>query len=676
MTPKSLWTSEAGQSLIAPPIVFGETLLLATQPADHEIQVTGLRAFDLADGSPRWQHDFQYAAVSGMQAYYLAPREIDIAVVTTSSNDFLRGEGSLLAFDQAGEVIWQAIDGEDRFSAPVVMDRKVYVLAGSNTLLTVSPEVEGDDETRIALDTSVSSSAPAIYAGVAYVPCRRPELLAVELSGNTLWHFKYQTKARDWLDMTPAISGDRLYAVSSAGSVFALERNTGEMIWQVSAGADWSLSPPAVDGDRLYVGYRRGLLALDTNNGRTLWTLDTPRPVTAAPLVLHDLIYVAGHDHYLYALDKISGEQRWRTEMARRIEMPPVMAPSLLAIVDRGGHIVALERPPEPEVSKEPVLDRQAIWAAAEAYERQGKPLLAAELWCQVGELARAADLYEKGADWLNAAQTWEKLFRYNRRAKAYEKHARLIAAQDVDLETKAQAWEQAAHAYRETTLREARIKAEREVARYRQQPIIEIKIKHDELKVETWSGIRYSVRNTGFGPARLMSVAIKPERFETESTTSVVQPVLHPGGPAYSRSLQVMPLQKGDGVPMKFVVTYRDALNQDHRFDRTFTVPVFSGEEAAKDISTSSFDDLTDLSVEERKRSLLLARTLSSRFSMDELEELLFALGINPDNLEGETLSAKARELVKYYRRRQNMAELIEMGKSLRPGIDWDQFL
>ena len=80
-------------------------------------------------------------------------------------------------------------------------------------------------------------------------------------------------------------------------------------------------------------------------------------------------------------------------------------------------------------------------------------------------------------------------------------------------------------------------------------------------------------------------------------------------------------------------------------------------------------------LSTAERRRYFTLARTLGERFSMEELEELLFGMGINPDNLEGVTLAAKARELVKYCLRRDSIGELLDTGKGLRQDIDWDSF-
>jgi outer membrane protein assembly factor BamB len=674
--PKTLWASTAGQSLIAPPIVFGDTLLLATEPANREGQVSSLQAFDLSDGSQRWGHDFEYASVTGMQAYYLAPRQQELVVVSTSSNDFLRGEGSLLALDQEGQVIWRSGWPEDRFSAPVVMDRKVYVLAGSSTLLIVSPEVEGDDETHISLDANISIEAPVIHDGVVYIPCRGPELLAVELNGKPLWHFRVQLDHRDWLDTTPAVCGDRLYAVSSGGTLFALERKTGDLVWQISLGDESSLSRPVVDEEHLFVGHRRGLYALEANNGRQLWRLKTQRPVSAVPLVHHNTVYVACHDHYLYALDKTTKELKWRHNMSRRMEEAPVLSPSALLIVDRGGQIAALERPPEPEVTHKPERDLEAIKAAAEKSEQQGNSLQAAELWCQLGDLERAAELFESGGAWLQAAETWQKLLRYKRRAEAYQEHAQIVSDQIVDDEEKAAAWDLAARAYRETMLREARLRAQKEAARYRRHPILEVKIEHQHLKVESWASITYLVRNEGFGPARLMGVSVNPGRFEIERTSSFIQPVLHPGSDPHQSSLQVRPLQKGAGVPMKLIVEYQDLDRQKYRFDRTFNVPVYDDVEEVTVLAPSSFDDLTWIPKEERSRSLSLAREISQRFNTGELVQLADALGIDLEDLGGKGKASKARELVKYYQRREKIDELIETGRKLRPDIDWDQFV
>ena len=83
----------------------------------------------------------------------------------------------------------------------------------------------------------------------------------------------------------------------------------------------------------------------------------------------------------------------------------------------------------------------------------------------------------------------------------------------------------------------------------------------------------------------------------------------------------------------------------------------------------------MSSLSAEERIRSVKMARELNKHFGSDDLNELLFALGLDPENLPGATKAAKIRQMIKYFQRRESLSELIEMGRDLRKDIDWDQF-
>ncbi len=68
------------------------------------------------------------------------------------------------------------------------------------------------------------------------------------------------------------------------------------------------------------------------------------------------------------------------------------------------------------------------------------------------------------------------------------------------------------------------------------------------------------------------------------------------------------------------------------------------------------------------------LRRLLIKHFDIDELRTLCFELGIDYDSLRGESRDDKARELVTYLERRGRLDELVEVGRRLRPDIDWDE--
>lgn len=66
------------------------------------------------------------------------------------------------------------------------------------------------------------------------------------------------------------------------------------------------------------------------------------------------------------------------------------------------------------------------------------------------------------------------------------------------------------------------------------------------------------------------------------------------------------------------------------------------------------------------------LRQQLEASFTLEELKTLTFDLGINFDNLAGDTLMVKTRELVNYALRRGLEDELLEKCRQERPQIDW----
>jgi tetratricopeptide (TPR) repeat protein len=68
------------------------------------------------------------------------------------------------------------------------------------------------------------------------------------------------------------------------------------------------------------------------------------------------------------------------------------------------------------------------------------------------------------------------------------------------------------------------------------------------------------------------------------------------------------------------------------------------------------------------------LHRFIADRFDLEELRTLCFDLGVNYDELGGEGLSAKARELLAYLDRRDRIPDLTAASKRLRPDISWPE--
>jgi outer membrane protein assembly factor BamB len=335
-------------------VVVGELLLVPTQEPGPPSQRSTLHALSLADGSPLWQKSFEYALVSGLadvQTSEVSEISEVLALIATSSTDLMRSEGALLALDAAGEQRWRWAPGVQRVSAPAVARGVACVTADVRTFLTLDLAT-GEERAKVALEASASLSAPALVGDVAYISCRGPHLLAVGLDGHSRWRFDAEASPDAWLDKTPVVVGEHLFAVLSTGAVLALRAEDRSLAWRVDVGpAGKRLSTPVTDGERLYIGARDGLHALDLTDGHEVWAFSTERRIEAAPAMVGGVVYATCYDHHLYAFDAATGQELWRYEVGRRIEVPPVMAtcgePSTpcILVTDRGGTLVAIARP-------------------------------------------------------------------------------------------------------------------------------------------------------------------------------------------------------------------------------------------------------------------------------------------------------------------------------------------
>ncbi len=74
----------------------------------------------------------------------------------------------------------------------------------------------------------------------------------------------------------------------------------------------------------------------------------------------------------------------------------------------------------------------------------------------------------------------------------------------------------------------------------------------------------------------------------------------------------------------------------------------------------------------EQSKLRVELLKILQERFNADGLHKIALHLEIDYDNLRGEGKVAKAVSLIEHLARREQLLELVRVGKELRPDIQW----
>ena len=141
-----------------------------------------------------------------------------------------------------------------------------------------------------------------------------------------------------------------IYVGNEDDSFYALNAETGDVIWSFDADDDGWSAPAVAEGTVFFGNRRSQLFALDTQTGELLWTFEAEDWTTTDPVTVSGVVYLAvgNHDNResprpLYAIDSQTGEELWRFQANGRLLTPPAVGDRTLFIVSFPGTVYALE---------------------------------------------------------------------------------------------------------------------------------------------------------------------------------------------------------------------------------------------------------------------------------------------------------------------------------------------
>lgn len=223
---------------------------------------------------------------------------------------------------------WSSTSVGSAFSSPViVVDGRVIVANEDLHIYSFDAQL-GNQRWRYAIQQLVRVAPAAQFAdGMLdiYVVDQTGRVIALRDQGNSA--------AQLWatpLNVTPVnginVAGEFVFVSGQNGGIYALNRFTGVIVWQIVTDGS-SLQYPVVGDQLLYIGNQR-LKAVDIfNNGVTVW--ETPGDlfsgVTAPPVYAYpgvtalSEVYVADLSGRVYAFDAANGTRLWVHSEPRRI---------------------------------------------------------------------------------------------------------------------------------------------------------------------------------------------------------------------------------------------------------------------------------------------------------------------------------------------------------------------
>jgi outer membrane protein assembly factor BamB len=154
-----------------------------------------------------------------------------------------------------------------------------------------------------------------------------------------LWNYV----ERPLLEFPPVYANGSLYAVNNDGNAFALDAETGKVLWERRVG-HLNASSPAYARGRLYIvnlvpGH---IIKLDAKTGSIIWKHPLPGRAESSPLVIGSSVYFGCENGYLYSLSTVNGNIRWKTQLGGPVKAAPAYRDGVLYVGDYGGDMNAV----------------------------------------------------------------------------------------------------------------------------------------------------------------------------------------------------------------------------------------------------------------------------------------------------------------------------------------------
>jgi outer membrane protein assembly factor BamB len=234
--------------------------------------------------------------------------------------------------------------------AAPILDAETLFVAGGDGVVYALNRFTGEERWHADLNEELTTP-PTLSEGRIYVMSSAQSVTALEASsGKRLW--KYHRDAPGGFtirgDARPAVANGTVYAGFADGTVAALGPADGVAKWtrQVSGVGDYLDvdSIAAIDGDpHLYVASAKaGILALDATNGESVWTYTLP---AANHVMLDGAHVIVGGRSTLAALDRDSGKEAWKLDLGKdRFPTQPVISDGFVVVASDRGPLLMVDR--------------------------------------------------------------------------------------------------------------------------------------------------------------------------------------------------------------------------------------------------------------------------------------------------------------------------------------------
>jgi outer membrane protein assembly factor BamB len=192
-------------------------------------------------------------------------------------------------------------------------------------------------------------SSPVICGAKIFVGSTAGTLWAFDkMSGEEIWKFEIPSSqiSTPACQLTASSVSDEgtLYFGSAEGYLYAVRTEDGQMRWRYQTGGG-IYSAPAVKNGKVFFGSTDGnLYALSLKDGSFLWKFKTQADIYSSPAVAETLVYIGSNDYSVYAVNQNTGRQSWRFQTNGLLRSSPIVVGDKLFFGSFDGNFYVLNR--------------------------------------------------------------------------------------------------------------------------------------------------------------------------------------------------------------------------------------------------------------------------------------------------------------------------------------------
>ncbi|MCZ6481924.1 MAG: PQQ-like beta-propeller repeat protein [Alphaproteobacteria bacterium] len=352
--PSRAWRANIGagstdeRRLLAQPVVAGGRVYTL----DTGAHVT---AFDVRSGKRLWRwrlrpREEREGTLGGGLAY-----DKGWLIATTGFAEVIALNG------ETGGVLWRRKVSGPMRAGPTIAEGRVFVVTIDNKTYALDirdGKVLWTHTGTTEVTGILGGASPAVADGIVVVPYTSGELYALRAaSGKEVWTEFLSGRESASSSATladiraaPVIDRGRVYAVSNAGRMVALDHKTGKQAWRQRIGGQQS---PWVAGEYIYVVTMEGLLAcLSRRDGGVHWLRTLPLYedekkkkdliIWSGPVLVGDRLILAGSHGQVLSVSPYNGDLLGVIDMRDGVLIPPAVANRTLYLLTEGADLIAL----------------------------------------------------------------------------------------------------------------------------------------------------------------------------------------------------------------------------------------------------------------------------------------------------------------------------------------------